>query len=79
MANSITSTGDPALGARLRALRENAGLSIYDVARQTDREIKPSTLSAYERGERAVSVARLIRLAEIYGVSASDLLVPPGS
>jgi transcriptional regulator with XRE-family HTH domain len=31
-------------------------------------------LGAYERGERKISVARLTRLAEIYGMTINDLL-----
>ena len=37
-------------------------------------EFKASVLGAYERGERAISVPRLLRLAEIYEVPADQLL-----
>ena len=37
-------------------------------------EFKASALSAYERGERSLTVARFVRLAEFYGVDAADLL-----
>lgn len=42
--------------------------------RFTDGEFKASVVGAYERGERALSVQRLIRLAEVYAVPPSDLL-----
>ena len=37
-------------------------------------EFKASVLGAYERGERAISVPRLMRLAEVYDVPADTLL-----
>lgn len=40
----------------------------------TDGEFKASVVGAYERGERAMSVQRLARIAEIYSVGAADLL-----
>jgi transcriptional regulator with XRE-family HTH domain len=37
-------------------------------------EFKASVLGAYERGERAISVPRLMRLSEIYEVPSDQLL-----
>lgn len=76
MGNPQPSTGDPILGARLREIRESYGMSVHDVEVLSDGEIRRSTLSAYERGDRALSVARLTRLAEIYGVPVTDVLAP---
>jgi transcriptional regulator with XRE-family HTH domain len=42
-------------------------------------EFKASVVGAYERGERALSVQRLVRLAEIYAVPPADLLPLTGS
>jgi hypothetical protein len=47
---------------------------LTDVERLSDGEIRPSTLSAYERGDRALLVSRLTRLADFYGVRIEDLL-----
>jgi transcriptional regulator with XRE-family HTH domain len=41
-------------------------------------EFKASVLGAYERGERAISVPRLLRLGEIYQVPG-DQLLPRGT
>ena len=41
---------------------------------QSGQEFKASVLGAYERGERALSVGRLVRLAELYDVPADQLL-----
>jgi transcriptional regulator with XRE-family HTH domain len=49
-------------------------LSLHDVEARSNLEFKASVLGAYERGERAISVPRLLRLAEIYEVPADQLL-----
>lgn len=66
------------LGMRLRAARRQRGWSLGELESYTGGEFKASVVGAYERGERALSVQRLVRLAEIYAVPASDLL-PIGS
>jgi transcriptional regulator with XRE-family HTH domain len=66
------------LGLRLRAARRQRGWSLGELESYTGGEFKASVVGAYERGERALSVQRLVRLAEIYAVPASDLL-PMGS
>ena len=40
----------------------------------TGGEFKASVVGAYERGERAISVQRFVRIAEVYGFTPSDLL-----
>ena len=62
------------VGERLRAIRRQKGLSLHDVEARSALEFKASVLGAYERGERAISVPRLLRLAEIYEVPADQLL-----
>ena len=62
------------VGERLRAIRRQKGLSLHDVEARSSLEFKASVLGAYERGERAISVPRLLRLAEIYEVPADQLL-----
>ncbi len=63
-----------AVGARLRVVRNQLGLSLQAVEAASTQEFKASVLGAYERGERAVSVSRLQRLAKLYGVSVDQLL-----
>lgn len=62
------------VGGRLRAVRRQKGLSLQDVEAGSRQEFKASVLGAYERGERAISVPRLQRLARYYGVPADRLL-----
>ena len=62
------------VGERLRAIRRQKGLSLHDVESRSSLEFKASVLGAYERGERAISVPRLLRLSEIYEVPPDQLL-----
>lgn len=62
------------VGERLRSIRRQKGLSLHDVEARSRMEFKASVLGAYERGERAISVPRLMRLAEVYDVPADTLL-----
>ncbi len=49
-------------------------LSLQDVEAASNQEFKASVLGAYERGERAISVPRLQRLARFYHVPVDQLL-----
>jgi transcriptional regulator with XRE-family HTH domain len=62
------------VGARLRAIRKQQRLSLQDVEAASHHEFKASVLGAYERGERAISVPRLQRLARFYSVPVDQLL-----
>src|SRR5919107_426765 len=62
------------VGVRLRMVRKQKNLSLQDVESGSQQEFKASVLGAYERGERAVSVPRLQRLARFYGVPVDRLL-----
>jgi len=63
-----------ALGSRLRAVRSQQRLSLHGVERKSAGKWKAVVVGSYERGDRAVSVARLAELAEFYGVPMSELL-----
>jgi transcriptional regulator with XRE-family HTH domain len=62
------------VGGRLRAIRRQKHLSLQDVEAASAQEFKASVLGAYERGERAISVPRLQRLARFYRVPVDQLL-----
>lgn len=62
------------VGARLRAVRRQKQLSLLAVQAASEQEFKASVLGAYERGERAISVPRLQRLAKLYDVPVDQLL-----
>ncbi len=68
------------VGDRLRTIRKQKRLSLHEVEAQSHQEFKASVLGAYERGERALSLPRLQRLAQFYRVPVEQLLprVDPG-
>lgn len=49
-------------------------MSLTEVEALTNQEFKASVLGAYERGERAMSVQRLVRLASVYGIAVNQLI-----
>ena len=70
----MATTYAQAVGERLRHVRFQKGLSLHDVEVSSKDEFKASVLGAYERGERAITVPRLQRLARFYGVPVDHLL-----
>jgi len=62
------------VGERLRVIRRQKRLSLQEVEANSAEEFKASVLGAYERGERAISVPRLERLAKFYNVPVDQLL-----
>jgi hypothetical protein len=66
------------VGERLRAIRRQQAHSLQSVEAASQREFKASVLGAYERGERIISVLRLQRLANFYGVPVDQLLPREG-
>jgi transcriptional regulator with XRE-family HTH domain len=63
-----------ALGARLRAIRMQQGLSLHGVEEKSEGRWKAVVVGSYERGDRAVTVAKLADLADFYGVPVAELL-----
>ena len=67
-----------ALGAKLRAVRQQQGLSLHGVEEKSQGRWKAVVVGSYERGDRAVTVQKLAELADFYGVPVSELL-PEGA
>lgn len=72
--DSETGPYNEKVGARLRTIRKQRGLSLQDVQRVSESEFKAAVLGAYERGERSLSLPRMHRLAAFYQVPVSQLL-----
>ena len=62
------------LGAKLRAIRTQQGLSLHGVEEKSQGRWKAVVVGSYERGDRAVTVQRLAELADFYGVPVQELL-----
>jgi transcriptional regulator with XRE-family HTH domain len=63
------------LGTRLRALRKQRGLSLNDLGDGT--KISASFLSLVENGKSDITIGRLKRLIDFYGISITDLIPSP--
>jgi transcriptional regulator with XRE-family HTH domain len=66
-----------ALGARLAALRKEAGLSQQAVADQLG--VAQQTLAHYEVGTARMPVSIVPTFARLYGIDANELLGLPGA
>lgn len=62
------------VGARLRAIRNQLGMTLRDVEDRSDGKWKAVVVGSYERADRSVSLPRLRELAEFYGVDVAELL-----
>lgn len=60
------------LGARIAALRREAGLSQAELAKRL--QISPSAMGMYEQGRREPSMETLVAIAREFGVSTDYLL-----
>lgn len=63
-----------ALGAKLRGIRQQQGLSLHGVEQKSIGRWKAVVVGSYERGDRAVTVQKLAELAEFYGIPVAELL-----
>ncbi len=62
------------VGSRLRAIRNQLGLTLRDVEDRSEGVWKAVVVGSYERADRAVSLPKLHQLAEFYGVDVAELL-----
>ncbi|MFL6108009.1 MAG: helix-turn-helix domain-containing protein [Marmoricola sp.] len=74
---TVTDSVNAIVGARLRQLRENAGISLTELARTAD--ISKAHLSRLEGGSRAFSLATLLTLTSHLGVPVAALLPSPNT
>ena len=63
-----------ALGAKLRGIRQQQGLSLHGVEQKSGGRWKAVVVGSYERGDRAVTVQKLAELADFYSVPVAELL-----
>jgi len=60
------------LGARIAALRREAGMNQSQLAQQL--QISPSAVGMYEQGRREPSAQTLVAMARVFGVTVDYLL-----
>ena len=59
---------------RLRALRKSRGWTLHDIETKSSGSIKAVVMGSYERGTRAISLARALELANLFAIPIADLL-----
>ena len=62
------------LGGRLRAIRQQQALSLQAVEQRSGGRWKAVVVGSYERGDRQITVSKLMELADFYGVPVTRLL-----
>src|SRR5436853_7894487 len=62
------------VGARLRSLRKQRGLTLQQVEVLSNKRLKGSLLAAYERGDRNISVTPLPHKTTLYSLPVNQLL-----
>lgn len=72
--NTMATEYSRELGSRLRAIRQQQNLSLQGVEEKSGGRWKAVVVGSYERGDRAITVAKLADLAEFYGVPVAELL-----
>ena len=65
---------DRMLAANLREARKQAGFSLSKLEEDTEGVFKASAVGAYERGERAISVAKFGQLCRVYDTTAKEVI-----
>ena len=59
---------------RIRTLRKARGWTLHDVESRSSGSIKAVVMGSYERGARALSLARSIEIAGLFGIPIANLL-----
>ena len=62
------------IGASLRAIRRQKGLTLRDVERESDGKWKAVVVGSYERADRALTLKRATGLSAFYNVPLDQLL-----
>ena len=59
---------------RLRSIRKSRGWTLNDIEGRSGGSIKAVVMGSYERGTRAISLARALELANLFAIPIVDLL-----
>jgi len=62
------------IGTALRRARGARDLTLRQVSSMTRGRFKATSVAAYERGERTISLERFIELCDLYGIPAQAML-----
>lgn len=75
--SAFTQPTPESVARRLRSIRKSRGWTLHDVESKTAGSVKAVVMGSYERGTRALSLARALELANLFAIPISDLLSEP--
>ena len=73
-ATAFTQPTTATISARIRAQRKARSLTLQDIERLSNGRIKAVVMGSYERGSRAISLARTIEIANLFAIPISELI-----
>jgi transcriptional regulator with XRE-family HTH domain len=73
-ATAFTQPTTTSISARIRAQRKARSLTLQDIERLSNGRIKAVVMGSYERGSRAISLARTIEIANLFAIPLSELI-----
>lgn len=77
--SALTQPTPQSVANRLRSIRKSRGWTLHDVEGKSGGSIKAVVMGSYERGTRAISLARALELANLFAIPIADLLSDPTS
>jgi transcriptional regulator with XRE-family HTH domain len=75
--SAFTQPTPESVATRLRTIRKSRGWTLHDIENRTGGSIKAVVMGSYERGTRAISLARALELANLFAIPISELLSEP--
>ena len=73
-AAAFTQPTTATISARIRAQRKARSLTLQDIEKLSNGRIKAVVMGSYERGSRAISLARTIEIANLFTIPLSELI-----
>ena len=73
-ATAFTQPTTATISARIRAQRKARSLTLQDIEKLSNGRIKAVVMGSYERGSRAISLARTIEIANLFTIPLSELI-----
>lgn len=67
------------ISARIRKQRKARSLTLQDIEKLSGGRIKAVVMGSYERGSRAISLARTIEIANLFSIPLTELIEEPRS
>ena len=67
------------ISARIRRQRKARSLTLQDIERLSAGRIKAVVMGSYERGSRAISLARAIEIANLFSIPLTELIEEPST